>query len=378
MNGQRWLAMLRGKQGGIASSLLRVALLPASVAYGLVMCLRNGMYDIGVFRSYRVDVPVVVVGNLTVGGTGKTPVVEYLARFYRQHDRQVTILSRGYGTEQGRNDEALVLESNLLDVPHLQSPDRVKLARIAIEELESDLLILDDGFQHRRLARDLDVVLIDATEPWGLGYLLPRGLLREPKSALKRAGVIIITRSDQVDSNQLIALQQEIARRTTTPIAHACHAPQSLCNLDQTESLVSLQGRKVAAFCGIGNPAGFWRTLTDLGCTLIEHRDLPDHFAYPREAVVELQEWARKLPDDCWLITTQKDWVKLRVNELGGKPLWALPIALEITHGQAELQSALLQVLRSESRESSASISVVSSLPHSSKDAYDSATACPI
>src|SRR5439155_4635434 len=129
---------------------------------------------------------------------GNTPCVEYLARHYRDLGLRVAVLSRGYGAREGRNDEALVLEANLPDVPHLQGADRVALARIAVEELESNVLVLDDGFQHRRLARDLDVVLIDATEPWGYGYLLPRGLLRESPRGLKRAGAVLLTRCDQV------------------------------------------------------------------------------------------------------------------------------------------------------------------------------------
>src|SRR4029077_10261881 len=140
---------------------------------------RNLAFDHGWKTSVKVGVPVVSVGNLTLGGTGKTQCVEYLAKLFRGNDLQVAILSRGYGMDRGPNDEALVLEENCPDVPHLQGPDRATLAQTAIEELESDLLILDDGFQHRRLHRDLDIVLIDATCPWGLGYLFPRGLLRE-------------------------------------------------------------------------------------------------------------------------------------------------------------------------------------------------------
>src|SRR5207244_12530469 len=128
------------------------------------------------------------------GGTGKTPCAEFVARFFRQLDLRVALLSRGYGSQAGRNDEALVLEENLPDVPHLQGPDRAALAQVAVEELDSEILVLDDGFQHRRLHRDLDIVLIDATCPWGYGHLLPRGLLREPISSLKRAHVAMLTR----------------------------------------------------------------------------------------------------------------------------------------------------------------------------------------
>ena len=154
-----------------------------SLLYGLVVRVRNRAYDGGLFQIRRVDVPVVSIGNLTAGGTGKTPCVEYVARFYRQLDLRVAILSRGYGAASGPNDEALLLEENLPDVPHLQGADRVETATTAVEELESEVLVLDDGFQHRRLGRDLDVVLIDATCPWGYGHLLPRGLCANRRRA---------------------------------------------------------------------------------------------------------------------------------------------------------------------------------------------------
>src|SRR5205807_5814849 len=169
---------------------------------------------------------VISVGNLTVGGTGKTPCVEYVARRLRTWDRRVAILSRGYGGDGGANDEALVLEDNLPDVPHLQGADRVALAKIAVEELESDALVLDDGFQHRRLARDLDLVLIDATQPWGFGYQLPRGLLRESPRGLKRAGAVLLTRCDQVDAAALARLGDQVARLAPqAPVIETSHRP---------------------------------------------------------------------------------------------------------------------------------------------------------
>ncbi|HEY1186298.1 MAG TPA: tetraacyldisaccharide 4'-kinase, partial [Gemmata sp.] len=143
----------------------------ASGPYGLAARTRNALFDRGWKRTHRAPVPVVSVGNLTLGGTGKTPCVEWVARFFREREVQVTILSRGYGSAGGQNDEALVLEDNLPDVPHLQGADRVALAATAVEELEAELLVLDDGFQHRRLHRDLDIVLIDATRPPGGDYV---------------------------------------------------------------------------------------------------------------------------------------------------------------------------------------------------------------
>ena len=165
--------------------MLRLLLHAAEVPYALVVGWRNRRFDRHPERVFRVAVPVISVGNLTTGGTGKTPLVEWLARWFRAAGVRVTLISRGYAAEKGaRNDEAMELEQRLPDVPHLQNPDRVQAARIAVEELDCQLIILDDAFQHRAIARDLDIVLIDATEPFGYGHLLPRGLLR----AARRTG----------------------------------------------------------------------------------------------------------------------------------------------------------------------------------------------
>jgi tetraacyldisaccharide 4'-kinase len=327
--------------------LLRLILWLASLLYGLAVRLRNLAYARGWKRSYRVEVPVVSVGNLTVGGTGKTPCVEYVADFYRQHDVRVAILSRGYGNEGGGlNDEGLVLSENLPDVPPLQGADRVTLARTAIDELESEVLVLDDGFQHRRLARDLDVVLIDATCPWGHGYLLPRGLLREPPSNLRRAGAVVLTRCDQVDTDELVTLHRRIEELAPgVPVAETEHRAEDLINEGSSENLALLRDRRVAAFCGLGNPEAFRRTLCELGAVLTDFLAFRDHHAYTRADVQRLQSWARSQPDDAVVVTTQKDLVKLRLRELAGRPLWAVRIRLAFRAGQQELDALLERVL---------------------------------
>ena len=145
--------------------MLRLALRLAEVPYTLAVCWRNGRYDRGAAATHRVSVPVVSVGNLTLGGTGKTPMVQWIARWFRGHGVRVTVISRGYGAEAGAtNDEALELEQNLPDVPHLENPDRVEAARLAVAEFESQLILLDDAFQHRQIERDLDLVMLDALE----------------------------------------------------------------------------------------------------------------------------------------------------------------------------------------------------------------------
>lgn len=342
-----YLALIRGQRRGVAATLQRLGLSLASVPYGLAVRLRNWGFDRGWISSQRVEVPVVSVGNLTTGGTGKTPCVEYVARYFRQRDRRVAILSRGYAAESGPNDEALVLEENLPDVPHLQGADRSLWARAAIEELESEILVLDDGFQHRRLARNLDLVLLDATDPWGGGHLLPRGLLREPPSSLQRAQVILLTRCDQVPAEQLTALRQRIGRLVpSVPVVETTHQPVDLASSDGAVlSLDVLQDRPVAAFCGIGNPEAFRRTLLDLGADVRDFRTFADHHPYGRSDVDSLRSWARGMDPATLVVTTQKDSVKLRLGQLAGRPLAALRIRLNVEAGQDALHSRLDSVL---------------------------------
>ncbi len=341
----RYLALVRGTRYGLWACLLRGLLWLASWPYGLVVWLRNQAYDRGWLRCHRARVPVISVGNLTVGGTGKTPMVEFLARYYRQKERLVCLLSRGYGSDSGRNDEALVLEENLPDVPHLQGADRAALANTAVEELESEVLLLDDGFQHRRLCRNLDLVLVDATDPWGGGQLLPRGLLREPVSSLRRADAVVLTRCDQVETVE--PLRQQVRRYLgDKPLAETVHQPETLVNASGAmQPLDLLRQRPVAGFCGIGNPQAFQRTLTDLGSQLIDFRAYPDHHPYSREDVAALQQHADTLPSDAVLVTTQKDLVKLRLDQLGGRPLWAVRIGLAFRTGQADLERLLERVI---------------------------------
>ncbi|HEY7309428.1 MAG TPA: tetraacyldisaccharide 4'-kinase [Gemmataceae bacterium] len=338
-----YLRLISGESRGLWPALQRLGLRAGSVPYGMAVRLRNTAYRRGWLHGERALAPVVSVGNLTAGGTGKTPCVEYVARFYRGLDRRVAILSRGYGGAGGRNDEALVLEENLPDVPHLQGADRVALARTAVEELESEVLVLDDGFQHRRLARDLDIVLVDVTAPWGHGYLLPRGLLREPPSSLRRAGIVVLTRCDQTPSEQRERVRQTIARiAPPVPVIETTHRPVELSNSDgESAPLDILRDGPMAAFCGLGNPDAFRRTLLDWGGQTLDFRVYPDHHAYSRADVEELQRWANDLPVGTSIVTTQKDLVKLRLCRLGDRPLWCLRIRLCVESGQDVLDSRL-------------------------------------
>jgi len=346
---QQFHDLASGHANGIAASITRCGMWLASKGYGLAVGVRNRLYDWQWLAVTRARIPVISVGNLTAGGTGKTPCVEYLARFFRQRGHRVTILSRGYGTKNGPNDEALVLEENMVKVPHLQGADRVALAAEAIELLQAELLILDDGFQHRRLARDFDIVLIDASDPWGLGHLLPRGLLRETKRGLRRADAIIITRSDL--ANDIHGLHSEIRRRLRAeiPIVHSFHRPLEWKRHGGMSCEPTLFAKRVAgAFCGLGNPASFRKTLEGLGIEIADWRTFADHHVYSSTDIQDLRRWAETLPKDALVLTTQKDAVKLRITELAGRELWSLRIGLELQSSQErdELHRRLNEVMK--------------------------------
>lgn len=336
-----WERLLSGEARGPLASLGRVGLWLASGLYGAGWWLREA------FRKKPVQLarPVISVGNLTVGGTGKTPAVAWIARWLRDREIQVALLSRGYGADDNRqNDEALLLEEILPDVPHLQGPDRVETGKTAIDELESQLLLLDDGFQHRGLYRDLDLVLIDATCPWGHGHLLPRGLLREPVRGLNRAHAVLLTRCDQVEADRLADLRAQLKRKfPDLPVVLTRHHAVGLVREGEDEllPLEQLGGRDVAAFSGIGRPEAFRKTLEQIGARVVDQRVFPDHFAYDRDTVRDLRHWASSQPEGTVMACTRKDLVKLRLADLGGRPLYAPHVELEILEGRETLEALL-------------------------------------
>ena len=314
----------------------------------LWMHFRNTAFDRGLKRSFRAAVPVISIGNLTTGGTGKTPIAAFLARWFGERGVKVCFVSRGYGAAgNAPNDEALVLRALCPDVPHLQNPDRVAAARAAVETHKSQLVILDDGFQHRRLARDLDVVLIDATNPWGYGYILPRGLLREPISSLRRARLVMITRVDRTPrrGDQCHSTRRLRRGHPACEIVEAAFPPARLINSQgQAASLETLRGRSAAVFCGIGNPTAFLATLESLGCDVADIRAFPDHHNFTPADVADLQQWVRGLAVDT-VVCTQKDLVKFTHDSLGDRPLWAVEIGTHIVAGEDLLSKRLQSVL---------------------------------
>ena len=340
-------AVLSGKRKDPVAITMRGGLRIASWFYRGGIAFRNRRYDRGT-DVHQCGVPVISVGNLTTGGTGKTPIVCYLAKQLRERGLRVALVSRGYGRgDEDSNDEAMELHDRLPDVPHVQDPDRVEAARVAVEELGAEVILMDDGMQHRRLHRDLNLVVIDATCPFGFGFLLPRGLLREPVSELRRADLCILSRCDAVEHAAVEMIRQQIRDvASDLPIVHSSHQPCGL--LEYPDQIVPIDRQAetpVAVLTAIGNPAAFEHTVRDCGMQIIDSRHLPDHDPYSPETVRSLIQWAQQFDRKVeQIVCTHKDLVKLRTDRLGGLPLRAIQIELEITAGSDQLELALSQI----------------------------------
>lgn len=271
-------------------------------------------------RARRLPKPVLSVGNLTFGGTGKTPFVIHACRELARRGKKVAILSRGYRGGHGGNDEARVIARHLPDVPHVQDPDRFAAgSRIAGE---TDVFVLDDGFQHLPLFRDSDVVLVDATDPFGGGFCPPAGRLREPLSALDRATLVVITRSDLVDRASLGETMRVVRASTAAPVVTTafrarCDAPRD----------------PVTVACGIGNPRAFCMMLEKLGVRIEERRFFRDHHAYTRADAAALAGLGRPV------VVTEKDAVKLEPLWPPSPPLIIVGVELSVLDGAAHLDA---------------------------------------
>ena len=344
----RFRDIASGKTQGVVASFARILLSVAEAPYRWVVTVRNRRFDRG-RNVTHVDVPVISVGNLTLGGTGKTPFIEWLAHWFRQREVRVSIVSLGYGAKKAeqRNDEAKQLDQLLPDVPHLQNPDRITAANVAIEELATQLILLDDGFQHRRLARDLDIVLIDATEPFGFDHVFPRGALREPLDGLRRADLIVITRSDLVEPEQLQAIQHRLEQIVPElPVLTAVHQPAHLrTSSGRTVALDYLGGKRIGLFCAIGNPTAFQRSIAQTGAVVADALEFPDHHIFDEADMAEIQRWVQQAGPFDVLLCTHKDLVKLNVDRLAGCPLFAFSIQMAFPNGADALEVKLQNVL---------------------------------
>jgi tetraacyldisaccharide 4'-kinase len=329
--------ILSGEAGAWAEPL-RAALWLAAQAYGTAVAWRNRRYDADPARVTRVSVPVLSVGNITTGGTGKTPLVIELVRRLQARGRTPAVVSRGYRAGPGQiADELQLVQLRCPGVLAVADPDRVRGSQAAVQA-GADVIVLDDAFQHRRIHRDLNIVTIDATCPFGFGHVLPRGLLREPLSGLARADLFVLTRSDLVPADQLGPIEATLRRyNSAAPVLRAAHRAQCLSRLaGGSLDLAQLRDRRVLCVSAVGNPSAFHRTVEQLGARILHATDLPDHARYDNAARRTLADVARRHPDAEYLVTTEKDVVKLDPQTWSSFPLPIAAVAIDLTLAPAD------------------------------------------
>ncbi len=340
-----YLSIASGRRKGAIASVTSNALKPASHLYASLLWIRSLLYRHGLFPIIKLPLPVISIGNITTGGTGKTPLIEFLAKFLGERGKKVAIISRGYASFNGTNDESIEFNERLPEVPVLLGKDRLASARLAMEEFHPQCLLLDDGFQHWKLARDLDIVVIDSLEPFGNGNLLPAGLLREPLSSLRRAGLFVLSRTNLCTLEKLQAIKSYLTDlNNTAPIIETVHQPLHLEDMSGNRVETSyLKGKKIFAFCGLGNPASFEKTLHLLGFNVVGLKSFPDHHRYTPLEEMELITEAKRQGTD-FIITTCKDRVKLQ-HKNWPVSLLSLRIEMRITKGREALTCALRRIL---------------------------------
>ena len=313
-----------------------------SKVYGGAVKLRRIFYKKAVLNSKRLPCPIISIGNITVGGTGKTPMTIYVAQVVKQLGYKVAIISRGYKgkaekvggivsdgkvlmmTPENAGDEPYMMANRLKDVPVIVGKNRFKAGRQAIRKFDPDIIVLDDGFQHLKLQRDLDLVLLDYRKPFGNGHLLPRGVMREPVSSLLCANAIILTRSDTVNDNEMSSSLKKLrSYERKKPVYRTFHHPfvykinngekkKFETNIQETsrQSSDCIKGRTAFAFSGLADNHSFQQTVKSLKCNLSGFKEFPDHHPYSERDLDEILLAAKKSMSEC-IITTEKDYVRI-------------------------------------------------------------------
>ncbi|HLF18096.1 MAG TPA: tetraacyldisaccharide 4'-kinase [Candidatus Omnitrophota bacterium] len=332
-----------GRKRGFVAEIIKALLLLLSLLYAVVVSVRVFLYKAGIIRSFKLPKPVISVGNITTGGVGKTPLVAYLASKIKAKGKRAVILTRGYMDQKGAtSDEARWLQEQL-GIPVLVGADRAGVAQEFLKRDSCDVFLLDDGFQHLRLKRDLDIVAIDTTNPWAGGHLLPRGFLREAVAALGRAQVIILTRADQ---GKAVAASIEESVRHVNPktlILFARHQPLDCLDLrnNQTRPIDALKNKTICSFCSIGNPASFENTLRSLGAKVVMNLPFMDHHVYAAQDIQAINRLC-EVNRIQTVVTTEKDRMKLE-NVLGSFSSDLQILSLRVTFALESNEDALLE-----------------------------------
>ncbi len=340
--------LVTGKIKGPRGVFLRGCLFILSLVYGATVVILAAFYRI---RPMRFSAKVISVGNITLGGTGKTTLVEYLSAKLTLAGNKIAVLSRGYKRDsrrlgaQGLGDEPTMLAKNLPRVSVIVDKNRIKAAQIAIRDYAADTLILDDGLQQWKIFKDLEIVTVDAQNPFGNYRILPAGFLREPLAALKRADIFVLT---QVYSGQdLGGVTAELKRiNSRALIVESKHEPEGVSWLDQVDELLDpefLKGKSVAIFSGIGNPEGFKNCICGLGIKVVKYFRFADHHDYTQEDILRMVREVKENNLEA-MITTQKDAVKIRELEVKGAGILVLKIKLSIIKNEAEFNRRLFKL----------------------------------
>lgn len=376
---QYFVDLLHGRRRGRFDLSLLDLLFVASRFYRAVVMFRIWLYESRIIRNRSIGCLVVSIGNLSCGGTGKTPVVEVFARSISAKGRKVAILSRGYRSKprslgeklahmfskgkielppkvvsDGQNllldytysgDEPYMLASNLPNVAVLVDKDRVKSGLYAIDNFGTDVLIMDDGFQYLMLRPHINIVLVDSTDPFGNGHVLPRGMLREPVRNIKRADYIFLTKSD--GGHRLLHLKKFLRRyNRRAEIIECCHRPKYLemvynksCRLE----LTALKGAKVAAISAIACPASFEAFLCSLGAELVAQKHYADHHSYTQQEMIDFVNTAKASGAD-YIVTTEKDAVRVPRLDRVDVPMYFLRIEIDILSGRENFDQCISRI----------------------------------
>ncbi len=339
-------------------------LLPLSILYRIAVDVRNRLFDLGVFNIECVDVPVISVGNIAVGGTGKSPfviyLVEYLQKVYPNLKRSIAVVSRGYrssnqqtlvvsdgkrilGDPFSAGDEPVMIANALNNTVVIVDKRRSRGAKFACEQLKAQIIILDDGFQHRKLKRDLDIVLLDSRNPLGRGFLLPAGFLREPSSSLKRADIIVLSKVETLDDIE--GRCQRLSALLDKPVCATKWLPRYWRRVGRAEIISADQigSKKVLAFAGIAKPQTFFETVERLGGEIVVEVPLPDHCSYSKFYLDKIAALFTRSRAE-WMVTTAKDAVKLPPI-LKMLPVYYLDAKLEVIAGKEKLDELIKKVI---------------------------------
>lgn len=356
--------------------LLLVFLRLVSYLYKFAVQTKLSLFNWGILRKVKLPAYVISVGNLTVGGTGKTPTAQKIAEIMSNRGYRVVILNRGYRSHWDKNigvvsdgkqismtayeagDEAYLMAKTLPNIPVIIGKNRAVTGKYAVEHFQAEVIVMDDGYQHWRLARDLDIVLVDTITMFGNGNVLPRGILREPLKNLNRADLFIFTKTNQSSAMNKILLRETIARyNNQAPIAESIHKPQNFVeigewynNAGRQIALESLQGKKVIVFSAIGNPVSFEQTVVSMDVTLLEAVRYPDHHDYGMSEMQYINDRAKEL-NAVAVITTTKDAVKIPTEFIYSDrkmPLYVLNMEIEITDNYENIEKIISQDMTKE------------------------------